>query len=68
MENKINEVVNDLINYKNKDKLSWLSVLKIILKERNLEYNDTNLNMIIKELTNKGYDIIITPFELKKYK
>lgn len=68
MKNKINDVVNDLINYENKDKLSWISVLKIVLRKRGLEYNDNNLNMVIKEITNMGYDIVIMPFELKKYR
>lgn len=68
MKNKITDVVNDLINYENKDKLSWISVLKIVLRKRGLEYNDNNLNMVIKEITNMGYDIVIMPFELKKYR
>lgn len=65
---KIEEIVNELINYNNNKKLSWLQVLKTILKEKSIEYNDENLNIIIKEITKKGYDIEIDPFKLIKYK
>lgn len=68
MNNKINEIVIELLNYNNKKNLSWLEVLKELLKEKDLEYNDKNVNMVIKELSKRGYDIIIFPFKLEKYR
>lgn len=68
MNTKIEETAIELINYNNKNNLSWLEVLKYIFKEKEIEYNDENLHMIIKELTKKGYDIISSPFKLEKYK
>ena len=40
MDKEVQELVTELINYDNKEDLSWLQVLKNLLKERNLEYND----------------------------
>ena len=57
-----------LINYDNKEDLSWLQVLKNLLKERNLEYNDEILKKVTKEITKAGYDIITKPFKLERYK
>ena len=57
-----------LINYDNKEDLSWLQVLKTLLKERNLEYNDEILKKVTKEITKAGYDIITKPLKLERYK
>ena len=40
MDKEVQELVTELINYDSKEDLSWLQVLKNLLKERNLEYND----------------------------
>ena len=37
MDKEVQELVTELINYDNKEDLSWLQVLKTLLKERNLE-------------------------------
>lgn len=68
MSKNVKEIVQILINYNNKEELSWLQVLKNILKEKELEYNDDILKKVTKELTKEGYDIIPNPFKLEKYK
>lgn len=68
MDKEVQELVTELINYNNKEDLSWLQVLKSLLKERNLEYNDEILKKVTKEITKAGYDIITKPFKLEKYK
>ena len=49
---KVSMVVEHLIRYDNKKKLSWTNVYKEVLKE----------------LTNLGYDIIGDPFKLEKFR
>ena len=68
MDKEVQELVEELINYNNKEDLSWLQVLKSLLKERNLEYNDEILKKVNKEITKAGYDIIAKPFMLERYK
>lgn len=68
MDKEVQELVTELINYDNKEDLSWLQVLKNLLKERNLEYNDEILKKVTKEITKVGYDIITKPFKLERYK
>ena len=48
MDKEVQELVTELINYDNKEDLSWLQVLKNLLKERNLEYNDEILKNVTK--------------------
>ena len=67
MDKEVQELVTELINYDSKEDLSWLQVLKNLLKERNLEYNDEILKKVTKEITNAGYDIITKPFKLERY-
>ena len=38
MNNNIEQIVTELINYNNKEKLSWLKVLNEILKKLNITY------------------------------
>ncbi|MGM9881702.1 MAG: hypothetical protein ACI31S_02535 [Bacilli bacterium] len=67
----VQKVVNHLIVYKNTQRLSWLSAYKevlIILKMEDKLDNDRFLNNVVKEITNQGYDIIGSPFELKRFK
>lgn len=68
MNNNIEQIVTELINYNNKDKLSWLKVLNEILKKLNITYSDKLLNEVIYEIAKKGYDIIPNPFKLEKYR
>ena len=68
MDKEVQELVTELINYDSKEDLSWLQVLKNLLKERNLEYNDEILKKVTKEITKAGYDIITKPFKLERYK
>ena len=65
-----NKIVKELLIYKNKNKLSWMTVYKEILKKLNLEnYKDNNklLNSVVKKITRLGYDITDNPFKLDKF-
>ena len=65
------DIINKIINYDNKNNLSWTSVYKEVLKDLKLdkEINTHDLlHSIVKELTNLGYDIEPIPFKLNKYK
>lgn len=68
MNNNIEQIVTELINYNNKEKLSWLKVLNEILKKLNITYSDELLNKVIYEISKRGYDIITNPFKLEKYR
>ena len=61
MNNNIEQIVTELINYNNKEKLSWLKVLNEILKKLNITYSDKLLNEVIYEIAKRGYDIITNP-------
>ncbi len=62
-------IVDHLINYDNKKKLSWTKVYKEVLKELNIEDKSQNiLASTVKELTNLGYDIIGDPFKLERFR
>lgn len=65
------DIINKIINYDNKNNLSWTSVYKEVLKDLKLDKEINNhdlLHSIVKELTNLGYDIEPIPFKLNKYK
>ena len=65
----INKIVDLLVKYQNKDNLTWTQVYKNIVKKLNLDIRDNKLlSSTIKEITNRGYDIIGEPFQLEKYK
>ena len=68
MNNSIEQIVTELIDYNNKDKLSWLKVLNEILKKLNITYSDKLLNEVIYEIAKRGYDTIPNPFKLEKYR
>ena len=61
-------VVDKLISYDNKDNLSWMQVYKEVLKELEIENSDLLLSSIVKELSNRGYDIIDDSFRLERYR
>ena len=65
------DIINKIINYDNKNNLSWTSVYKEVLKDLKLDKEINNhelLHSIVKELTTLGYDITPIPFKLDKYK
>ena len=66
MNNNIEQIVTELINYNNKEK--FLKVLNEILKKLNITYSDKLLNEVIYEIAKRGYDIITNPFKLEKYR
>lgn len=66
MDKEVQELVTELINYDNKEDLSWLQVLKNLLKERNLEYNDEILKKVTKEITKAGYEHYNQTIQVRK--
>ena len=68
MDKEVQELVTELINYDNKEDLSWLQVLKTLLKERNLAKADNGEQVLIRR-KNEIYalvkvgreDLMITP-------
>lgn len=67
----IPKVVDELINYQNEDKLSWILSYKDVLKKLNLNSyikDDKLLSSVVTDLTRKGFDILDEPFSLEKYK
>lgn len=65
---EVTRIVDYLLEYDNKDNLSWTEIYKKILKELNIEDNNLLLSCTVKELTNRGYDIIGEPFKLERFK
>lgn len=64
-------IINYLINYDNKNNLSWMQVYKDTLTKLQIKNEINNyqlLNNVIRGLTLLGYDIIPDPFKLKKWK
>lgn len=67
----VKKIADYLELYNNKDSLSWMKVYKEALNELNIEKNKINnllLSNTIKELSNRGYDIIDDPFLLERYR
>ena len=65
---KVNLVVDDLIKYANNTKLSWLQAYREVIKKYDIEYeNHAFLNSVIREITNRRYDIMDNPFKLEKF-
>lgn len=67
---EVQDITNYILSYDNKDSLSWTKVYKETLKVLNLTNLDSNklLSNTIKEITNRGYDIISEPFKLERYR
>ena len=59
MDKEVQELVTELINYDNKEDLSWLQVLKTLLKERNLEIESIKPG----ESVTKEYDMTVKEIE-----
>ena len=67
----VNKITNELLVYKNEQKLSWIRAYKDILKKLNMQdkkENDTILTNVVTQITRLGYDIQDNPFKLIKYK
>ncbi len=68
---EVYNIVNYLEKYDNKDNLSWITVYKKIIKELEIAPKGKDnilLSSTIRELTNRGYDIISEPFKLEKFR
>lgn len=68
--NDVNKITNELINYHNKDNLSWTNTYKNILKKLNMKdkiNDDRLLTNVVTQITRLGYDIEANPFKLTKY-
>lgn len=61
-------IIDNLLQYDNKDNLSWTKVYKEVVKKLNINDNNLLLANVVKEITNRGYDIIGEPFRLEKFK
>lgn len=68
IKDEVTKIVDSLLQYNNKENLSWTGVYKKIIKELKVEDSNLLLSSTVKELTNRGYDIIGEPFKLEKYK
>lgn len=67
----VNLIVDTIITFDNKEELSWMGAYKKVLKEINMEdkiKDNFLLSDVVKEITNRGYDIIDEPFKLEKFK
>lgn len=67
---EVQDIINYLLSYDNKDNLSWTKVYKETIKVLNLTNLDSNLLLsnTVKEISNRGYDIIPEPFRLERYR
>ena len=67
----VDAITDKIINFKNKDGISWGEVYEPLLDEYNVmefpERGDT-LVQIIKKLTMLNYEIYERPFKLEKWK
>lgn len=64
-------IVDTIITFNNKERLTWISAYKKILKELNMEdkiKDNLLLSRVVKEITNRGYDIVDDPFKLERFK
>ena len=71
IEKEVKEIVDYLVKYNNKDNLSWIKVYKEVVKDLRIKkeiINNLLLSSTVKELTNRGYDIIDEPFKLERYR
>lgn len=68
---EVKEIVDYLEKYNNKDNLSWMKVYKKILRDLSINkevINNLLLSSTVKELSNRGYNIIDEPFKLERYR
>ena len=62
------KIVDYLVVYENKDNLSWMKVYKESLNNLKIDNSNELLSNVVKELSNRGYDIIGEPFKLERYR
>ena len=62
------KIVDYLVEYENKDNLSWTRVYKEALNKLKINNSNDLLSNVVKELSNRGYDIIGEPFKLERYR
>ena len=70
VQKEVKLIVDYLEKYQNKDNLSWTEVYKKAVKLLNIKIDDNNLllSSTVKELTNRGYDILPEPFKLERFR
>lgn len=61
-------IVDYLIVYDNKKKLSWTEVYREAIAKLRMNNSNNLLSNVVKELSNRGYDIIGEPFKLERYR
>lgn len=67
----IDKIINELINYDNKNNDNWIQVFNNVLRRNGNISDDDNIIILrdtVKKLTRLGYDIIDNPFRLIKFK
>lgn len=67
---EVNKITNELVVYKNENKLSWIRAYKDVLKKLNMEDKKEDnrlLSNVVTKITKLGYDITDNPFKLDKY-
>lgn len=65
---EVKKIVDYLITYETKENLSWTETYKKVLKELGIKDSNLLLSSTVKEITNRGYDIIADPFGLERFK
>ena len=69
MDDLVDKVSIDIINYNNKDNYSLKEVFNIITDKYNINDIDIFMVKVISCISYYGYDIVSThPFKLKRYK
>lgn len=61
-------IVDYLIVYDNKKKLSWTEAYREAIAKLRMNNSNNLLSNVVKELSNRGYDIIGEPFKLERYR
>ena len=61
-------ILDYLIVYDNKKKLSWTEVYREVITKLRMDNSNSLLSNVVKELSNRGYDIIGEPFKLERYR
>lgn len=68
--NDVNKVVNELLEYKNDNNLSWIRAYKDVLSKLHMNNKKEDVKLltnVVTKITMLGYDIMDSPFKLEKF-
>jgi len=68
--NDVNKIVNELLEYKNDNNLSWIRTYKYVLSKLDMEDKKEDVKLltnVVTKITRLGYDIMDDPFKLDKF-